>query len=156
MGKASKEARDVLNKINTLIEKDSVQLFTDTIISHKAIATGLVSLDYFVLGIGGFPENRIIEIFGSEASGKTTLVLTTIASVQASGGICLFIDTEHSLDIEYAQRLGVNIKDLLISQPDSGEEAINVAEAAIKTGMVRLIVIDSVAAITPQIGRAHV
>jgi len=113
------------------------------------IPTGSPSLD-LALGVGGLPRGRIIEIFGAESSGKTTLALETIAEAQKQGGQVAFIDAEHALDPEYAKRIGVDIKKMLISQPDSGEEALNLAEKLIKSGLFDLIVIDSVAALTPR------
>lgn len=113
------------------------------------ISTGALSLD-IGLGIGGLPKGRIIEIFGPESSGKTTLALTTIAQAQKNGGTVAFIDAEHALDVNYAQKLGVNIKDMLISQPDTGEQALEIAETLVRSGAIDVLVIDSVAALTPR------
>jgi recombination protein RecA len=113
------------------------------------ISTGSVSLD-LCLGIGGYPRGRIIEIFGPESSGKTTLTLHAIAEVQKSGGIAAFIDAEHALDINYARKLGVNVDELLVSQPDCGEQALEIADTLVRTGAVDLIVVDSVAALVPK------
>ena len=113
------------------------------------IPTGSPSLD-LALGVGGVPRGRIIEIYGAESSGKTTLMLHIIAEVQKKGGRAAFIDSEHALDPVYAQKIGVKIDDLLISQPDSGEQALDIVEALVRSGAVDLIVIDSVAALTPR------
>ena len=113
------------------------------------IPTGSPSLD-LALGVGGVPRGRIIEIYGSESSGKTTLVLHIIAEAQKKGGRTAFIDTEHALDPEYAKKIGVKMEDLLISQPDSGEQALDIVEALVRSGSVDLIIIDSVAALTPR------
>jgi recombination protein RecA len=114
-----------------------------------AIPTGSIGLDH-ALGIGGLPRGRIIEIFGPESSGKTTLSLHVIAEAQKKGGICAFIDAEHALDPEYARRLGVQINDLLVSQPDTGEQALEITESLVRSGKIDVIVIDSVAALTPK------
>ncbi len=114
-----------------------------------AIPTGSIGLDH-ALGIGGLPRGRIIEIFGPESSGKTTLSLHVIAEAQKRGGICAFIDAEHALDPEYARRLGVNINDLLVSQPDTGEQALEITESLVRSGKIDVIVVDSVAALTPK------
>jgi recombination protein RecA len=113
------------------------------------IPTGSVALDV-ALGIGGLPRGRIVEIFGPESSGKTTLTLHAIAEAQAAGGVCAFIDAEHALDTEYARRLGVQLDDLLVSQPDCGEQALEIADTLVRTGAIDLIVVDSVAALTPR------
>ncbi len=114
-----------------------------------AIPTGAISLD-MAIGIGGIPRGRIVEIFGPESSGKTTLTLSVIANAQSSGGVAAFIDAEHALDPVYAEKIGVNVKDLLISQPDTGEQALQIAETLIRSNAVDIIVIDSVAALTPR------
>ncbi len=114
-----------------------------------AIPTGSIGLDW-ALGIGGVPRGRIIEIFGPESSGKTTLSLHIIAEAQKKGGVCAFVDAEHALDPEYAKRLGVKIDDLLVSQPDTGEQALDITESLIRSGKIDVIVIDSVAALTPK------
>ncbi len=113
------------------------------------IPTGSLSLD-LALGVGGVPRGRVIEIFGPESSGKTTLALHVLASAQKKGGVGAFIDAEHALDPDYAKRIGVNIDDLLISQPDSGEQALQIVETLVKSGEVDVIVVDSVAALVPQ------
>ena len=113
------------------------------------IPTGSVALD-LALGVGGFPRGRLVEIYGPESSGKTTLTLHAIAEAQAAGGVCAFVDAEHALDTQYAQRLGVNLKDLLVSQPDCGEQALDITDTLVRTGAIDLVVVDSVAALTPR------
>src|ERR1700755_1525178 len=115
----------------------------------EVIPTGSVALDV-ALGCGGLPRGRIVEIYGPESSGKTTLTLHAIAEAERTGGVCAFIDAEHALDTEYARRLGVELEDLLISQPDCGEQALEIADTLVRTGAIDLIVIDSVAALTPR------
>ncbi|HQI81587.1 MAG TPA: recombinase RecA [Deltaproteobacteria bacterium] len=114
------------------------------------ISTGSLLLDYEALAVGGIPRGRVTEIYGAESSGKTTLSLHCIASTQASGGVAAFIDAEHALDVTYAQKLGVNIDDLLVSQPDSGEQALDIAETLVRSNAVDIVVIDSVAALVPR------
>jgi len=113
------------------------------------VPTGSLGLD-IALGIGGLPRGRIVEIFGPESSGKTTLTLHAVAECQKKGGICAFVDAEHAIDVSYAKALGVNVDDLLISQPDTGEEALEIVDALIRSGVVDMIVVDSVAALTPK------
>jgi recombination protein RecA len=115
----------------------------------EVVSTGSLGLD-LALGVGGLPRGRVVEIYGPESSGKTTLTLQVIAEMQKIGGTCAFIDAEHALDAQYAQKLGVNLSDLLISQPDTGEQALEIADALVRSGSVDLIVIDSVAALTPK------
>lgn len=115
----------------------------------QVIPTGSMTLD-IATGIGGYPRGRVVEVFGPESSGKTTLALHAIAEAQKTGGVAAFIDAEHALDINYAKKLGVNIEDLLVSQPDTGEQALEVAEALVRSGAVDIIVIDSVAALVPK------
>ncbi|MHB8923475.1 MAG: recombinase RecA, partial [Thermoleophilia bacterium] len=115
----------------------------------SAIPTGSLGLD-IALGIGGVPRGRVIEIFGPEASGKTTMVYHIIAEAQKRGGICAFIDAEHAMDPAYARRIGVNVDDLLVSQPDYGEQALEIAEMLIRSGAIDVVAIDSVAALTPK------
>ena len=115
----------------------------------EVIPTGSIALDV-ALGIGGLPRGRVIEIYGPESSGKTTLTLHAVASVQANGGIAAFIDAEHALDPEYAQKLGVDTDALLVSQPDTGEQALEIADMLIRSGAIDLVVVDSVAALTPK------
>ncbi len=125
-----------------------------------AISTGSLTLD-IALGVGGLPRGRVIEIFGPEASGKTTMTLHCIAEVQKTGGVAAFIDAEHALDLTYAKKLGVQADDLLVSQPDTGEQALEIAETLVRSGAIDLIVVDSVAALTPraeiegEMGDAH-
>ena len=115
----------------------------------QVVSTGSLGLD-IALGVGGLPRGRVIEIYGPESSGKTTLTLQVIAEMQKINGTCAFIDAEHALDIQYAQKLGVNLQELLISQPDTGEQALEIVDALVRSGSVDLIVIDSVAALTPK------
>ena len=125
------------------------------------VPTGSLGLDVG-LGIGGYPRGRIMEIYGPESSGKTTMTLHAIASVQKAGGVCAFIDAEHALDVTYARQLGVKTDDLLISQPDYGEQALEIAEMLVRSGAVELIIVDSVAALVPraeiegEMGASHV
>ncbi|HKJ24261.1 MAG TPA: recombinase RecA [Myxococcota bacterium] len=126
-----------------------------------AISSGSPSLD-IALGIGGYPRGRVVEVYGPESSGKTTLTLHAVAEAQKKGGVCAFIDAEHALDVGYARRLGVNIEDLLVSQPDTGEQALEIADVLVKSGAIDLVVIDSVAALVPraeiegEMGDSHV
>jgi recombination protein RecA len=115
----------------------------------QVVSTGSLGLD-IALGVGGLPRGRVVEIYGPESSGKTTLTLQVIAEMQKLGGTAAFIDAEHALDIQYAQKLGVNLQDLLISQPDTGEQALEIVDALVRSGSIDLIVIDSVAALTPK------
>jgi len=115
----------------------------------EVVSTGSLGLD-IALGVGGLPRGRVIEIYGPESSGKTTLTLQVIAEMQKQAGTCAFIDAEHALDVQYAQKLGVNLQELLISQPDTGEQALEIVDALVRSGSVDLVVIDSVAALTPK------
>lgn len=115
----------------------------------ESIPTGSISLD-IALGIGGIPRGRVVEVYGPESSGKTTLTLHIISNAQRAGGVAAFIDAEHALDPEYAKKIGVNINDLLISQPDNGEQALDIVEALVNSGAVSIIVVDSVAALVPK------
>src|SRR5512139_2045913 len=115
----------------------------------QVVSTGSLGLD-IALGVGGLPRGRVVEIYGPESSGKTTLTLQVIAEMQKMGGTCAFVDAEHALDVQYAQKLGVNLPDLLISQPDTGEQALEIVDSLVRSGAVDLIVIDSVAALTPK------
>ena len=115
----------------------------------QTVSTGSLGLD-IALGVGGLPRGRIVEIYGPESSGKTTLTLQVVAEMQKLGGTCAFIDAEHALDIQYAQRLGVNLQELLISQPDTGEQALEIVDALVRSASVDLVIIDSVAALTPK------
>ena len=118
-------------------------------IEIETISTGSLGLD-IALGIGGLPRGRVIEIYGPESSGKTTLALHCVAEAQKKGGVCAFIDAEHALDPIYARKLGVNLDDLLISQPDTGEQALEIADTLVRSGAIDVLVIDSVAALTPR------
>jgi len=140
-----------LTQIEKQFGKGSVMRMTDTDIENdlEVVSTGSLGLD-LALGVGGLPRGRVVEIYGPESSGKTTLTLQVIAEMQKIGGTCAFIDAEHALDAQYAQKLGVNLSELLISQPDTGEQALEIADALVRSGSVDLIVIDSVAALTPK------
>ncbi len=115
----------------------------------EATSTGSLGLD-IALGIGGLPKGRIIEIYGPESSGKTTLTLHCVAEEQKKGGVCAFVDAEHALDPQYAKKLGVDLDELLISQPDTGEQALEITDTLVRSGAVNLVVVDSVAALTPK------
>ncbi|MCM5679111.1 recombinase RecA [Schlegelella sp. S2-27] len=115
----------------------------------QVVSTGSLGLD-IALGVGGLPRGRVVEIYGPESSGKTTLTLQVVAEMQKLGGVCAFIDAEHALDAQYAQKLGVNLQDLLISQPDTGEQALEIVDALVRSGSIDLIIVDSVAALTPK------
>ncbi|HLT27497.1 MAG TPA: recombinase RecA [Zeimonas sp.] len=140
-----------LAQIEKQFGKGSVMKFSDTDIARdiQVVSTGSLGLD-IALGVGGLPRGRVVEIYGPESSGKTTLTLQVIAEMQKLGGTCAFIDAEHALDVQYAARLGVNLEELLISQPDTGEQALEITDALVRSGSVDLIVIDSVAALTPK------
>ena len=140
-----------LAQIEKQFGKGSIMRMGDKGMSEDidVISTGSLGLD-IALGVGGLPRGRIIEIYGPESSGKTTLALHVVAQMQKTGGTCAYIDAEHALDIQYVQRLGVNLKDLLISQPDTGEQALEICDALVRSGSVDMVVIDSVAALTPQ------
>lgn len=151
----SEEKKKALEAALSQIEKNygkgSVMKLGDpeNIMEIESISTGSIGLD-IALGIGGLPRGRIVEIYGPESSGKTTLALHTVAEAQKTGGICGFIDAEHALDPAYARKLGVGIEDLLISQPDNGEQALEIADTLVRSGAVDVLVIDSVAALTPR------
>jgi recombination protein RecA len=139
-----------LSQIERSFGKGSImRLGENSSIEVEAISTGSLGLD-IALGIGGLPRGRIVEIFGPESSGKTTLALHVIAEAQKNGGICAFVDAEHALDPVYARKLGVNIDDLLISQPDAGEQALEIADTLVRSGAIDVLVVDSVAALTPR------
>lgn len=141
---------DTLKEIKGKFGDDAImKLGEKPKVDVDAIPTGSIGLDS-ALGVGGMPRGRIIEIFGPESSGKTTLSLHVIAEAQKKGGICAFIDAEHAMDPEYAKRLGVNINELLISQPDNGEQALEITESLVRSGKIDVIVVDSVAALTPK------
>lgn len=139
-----------IDKLEKTYGKGTIMRMGDSAIEPlEAIPTGSLTLD-MALGIGGYPKGRIIEIYGPESSGKTTLAIHAIANVQKNGGIAAFIDAEHAFDRFYAQKLGVDIENLLISQPDNGEQALEIADNLIRSGAIDIIVIDSVAALTPR------
>tara|TARA_Y100001970_G_scaffold259756_1_gene341086 strand:+ start:9 stop:1106 length:1098 start_codon:yes stop_codon:yes gene_type:complete len=139
-----------INQIDENFGKGSVmKLGQKAAINVEAISTGSLSLD-LALGIGGLPKGRVVEIYGPESSGKTTLALQVLAEAQKTGGICAFVDAEHALDPVYARKLGVKTEELLISQPDTGEQALEIADTLIKSGSISVLVIDSVAALTPR------
>lgn len=142
--------KDTLAEIKTKFGEDSIMKLGDKAkVNVNVIPTGSIGLDA-ALGVGGMPRGRIIEIFGPESSGKTTLSLHVIAEAQKLGGVCAFIDAEHAMDPEYSKRLGVKIEELLISQPDHGEQALEIVESLVRSGKLDVIVIDSVAALTPK------
>jgi recombination protein RecA len=147
----SKALSAALAQIEKQFGKGSVMRMAEGAVVEEvqAVSTGSLGLD-IALGIGGLPRGRVVEIYGPESSGKTTLTLQTIAEMQKLGGTCAFIDAEHALDVVYAQKLGINLSDLLISQPDTGEQALEITDALVRSGGVDLIVIDSVAALTPR------
>ena len=153
---------DAVKQIEQQFGKGAVmRLGSNRYVDVPAIPTGSLSLDW-ALGIGGVPRGRVVEIFGPESSGKTTLALTIIAEAQKTGGMAAFIDAEHALDPEYAKRLGVDVDNLLVSQPDSGEQALEICEVLVVSGALDVLVIDSVAALVPraelegEMGEAHV
>ena len=139
-----------MQQIERTYGKGSIMRFGDNTVSNvEAISTGSLALD-LALGIGGLPKGRIIEIYGPESSGKTTLALHVLAQAQKAGGEVAFIDAEHALDIGYARALGVNVEDMLVSQPDTGEQALEITEALVRSGAIDVIVVDSVAALVPR------
>ena len=141
---------DTLKQIQTKFGEEAIMKLGDRPKTGiDAIPTGSLGLD-MALGIGGLPRGRIIEIFGPESSGKTTLALHVVAEAQKKGGICAYIDAEHALDPEYSKRLGVKIEELLLSQPDTGEQALEIVESLVRSGKIDVIVVDSVAALTPK------
>ncbi|MCC2677610.1 MAG: recombinase [Pseudobdellovibrio sp.] len=151
-GEKSKALDLALSTIEKQFGKGSIMRLNagDSLVKDvEIIPTGALSLD-IALGIGGYPKGRIIEIFGPESSGKTTLSLSAIAQAQKKGGVVAFIDAEHALDVNYAKKLGVNIEDLLISQPDNGEQALEITETLVRSGAIDVLVVDSVAALTPR------
>ena len=131
--------------------KGSIMRLSDKNVANvEAISTGCMSMDA-AIGIGGVPKGRIIEIFGPESSGKTTICLHIIAEAQKAGGLAAFVDTEHALDINYAQRLGVDLNNLLLSQPEFGEQALEIVETLVRSNAIDVVIIDSVAALTPRV-----
>ena len=149
--KEKKKALDAaISQIDQNFGKGSVmKLGQNQVLDIESVSTGSLSLD-LALGIGGLPKSRIVEIYGPESSGKTTLALQVIAEAQKTGGTCAFVDAEHALDPTYAKKLGVNTTELLISQPDTGEQALEIADTLVRSGAVSVLVIDSVAALTPR------
>ena len=150
-GKERQKSLDAaISQIDSNFGKGSVmKLGQRQVMDIESISTGSLSLD-IALGIGGLPKSRIVEIYGPESSGKTTLALQVIAEAQKSGGTCAFIDAEHALDPSYAKKLGVNTTDLLISQPDTGEQALEITDTLVRSGAISVLVVDSVAALTPR------
>jgi len=140
---------DAIKEIKKKFGEDSVMKLNQTAMDIDSIPSGSFGLD-MALGIGGFPRGRVVEIYGPEMSGKTTLALHTVAEAQKSGGLCAYIDTEHALDPEYASKIGVSTKDLLISQPENGEQALEIVESFVRTGKFAVVVIDSVASLVPK------
>lgn len=148
--KGSMSVDETLREIRTKFGEESIMKLGEAPkLKVSVVPTGSIGLDS-ALGVGGLPCGRIIEVFGPESSGKTTLALHVIAESQKKGGVCAFIDAEHALDPEYASRLGVNIDELLVSQPDTGEQGLEITESLVRTGKISVIVIDSVAALTPK------
>jgi recombination protein RecA len=147
----SKALSAALSQIERQFGKGSIMKLgkNDKTMEIEAISSGSLGLD-IALGIGGLPRGRVVEIYGPESSGKTTLALHTIAEAQKKGGICAFVDAEHALDVVYARKLGVNTDDLLISQPDAGEQALEIADTLVRSGAVDVLVVDSVAALVPR------
>lgn len=160
--KKQQAIEQAISQVEREFGKGAIMRYTDGEVSGvEAIPTGSLSLD-LALGVGGVPRGRIIEIFGHEATGKTTLALHIVAEAQKLGGTAVFVDVEHALDVSYAQAIGVNMENLLIAQPDAGEQALEIVETLIRSGAIDLVVVDSVAALTPQaeiegeMGDAHV
>ncbi len=147
----AKALQAALSQIEKQFGKGSIMRLGDGEVSRdiQVVSTGSLGLD-IALGVGGLPRGRVIEIYGPESSGKTTLTLQVIAEMQKQNGVCAFIDAEHALDTQYAAKLGVDLQDLLISQPDTGEQALEIVDALVRSGSVDLIVVDSVAALTPK------
>ncbi|MES2203200.1 MAG: recombinase RecA [Patescibacteria group bacterium] len=152
----SKDSKDsaaidaALNAIRTKFGDESIMMLGATPrVDIDVVPSGSIGLDW-ALGIGGYPRGRILEIYGPESSGKTTLTLHAIAEAQKKGGICAFIDAEHALDPEYAKKIGVKLDELLVSQPDTGEQALEIVESLVRSGKIDIIVVDSVAALTPK------
>jgi recombination protein RecA len=159
---SNKEVDELLSSLQDKFGEGAIMKLGDmTHVNVSVVPTGSFSLD-LALGVGGLPRGRITEIFGPESSGKTTLALNVVAQAQKQGGKAAFIDAEHAMDPEYAAKLGVNVNELLISQPDSGEEALNILESIVRSGIISVVVVDSVAALTPraelegEMGEQHV
>src|SRR6202008_4766259 len=139
-----------LDKLEKSYGKGTIMKLGDSVIEPtEVISTGSLGLD-IALGVGGLPKGRIVEIYGPESSGKTTLALHCIAEAQKSGGVCAFVDAEHALDPIYARKLGVDLDDLLVSQPDTGEQALEITDTLVRSGAIDVLVVDSVAALTPR------
>ncbi len=162
MGGADKKIEDAIAAIKTKFGDDAImKLGEKPRVDVNAIPTGSLGLDA-ALGVGGLPRGRIVEIFGPESSGKTTLALHVVREAQKRGGVCAYIDAEQAMDPEYTKKIGVNIDDLLISQPDNGEQALEIVESLVRSGKIDVIVVDSVAALTPKdeiegdMGQQHV
>ena len=154
MAEVNSEKLKVLKAVMDKIEKDFgkgsiMRMSNDQVTDIPVIPSGSITLDV-ALGVGGYPKGRVIEIYGPESSGKTTLAIHAIAEAQKQGGIAAFIDAEHAFDSYYAQKLGVDVENLLISQPDNGEQALEIADSLIRSSAIDIIVIDSVAALTPK------
>lgn len=147
----AKALQAALAQIEKQFGKGSIMRMGDgeVVSDIQVVSTGSLGLD-IALGVGGLPRGRVIEIYGPESSGKTTLTLQVIAEMQKVNGTCAFIDAEHALDVQYAQKLGVNVQDLLLSQPDTGEQALEIVDSLVRSGSVDMVVIDSVAALTPR------
>jgi len=147
----SKALEAALGQIERAFGKGSIMKLgkNEQVVEIETISTGSLGLD-IALGVGGLPKGRIVEIYGPESSGKTTMALHTVSEAQKAGGICAFVDAEHALDPIYARKLGVNLEELLISQPDTGEQALEIADTLVRSGAVDVLVIDSVAALTPR------
>lgn len=147
-----KAVRIAMDQIEKQHGKGSIMMLSDKGVDNtiEAISTGCMSLDA-AIGIGGVPRGRIIEIYGPESSGKTTICLHIIAEAQKNGGLCAFVDTEHALDVNYAQRLGVDLNSLLLSQPEFGEQALEIVETLVRSGGIDVVIVDSVAALTPRV-----
>lgn len=160
--KKTPEIDDALRAIKTKFGEEAIMtLGSKPKVNVDAIPSGSLGVDW-ALGVGGYPRGRIIEVFGPESSGKTTLSLHAVAEAQRRGGVCAFIDAEHALDPEYAKHIGVKIDELLVSQPDTGEQALEIVESLVRSGKIDIIVVDSVAALTPkdeiegEMGQTHI
>jgi recombination protein RecA len=150
MSEKAKALETALSQIERQFGKGTImRLGEESRVPVEVVSTGSLALDA-ALGVGGYPRGRVIEIYGPESSGKTTLALHAVAEAQRMGGTCAFVDAEHALDVNYAEKLGVNIEELLISQPDSGEQALEIVDMLTRSGAIDLIVVDSVAALTPK------
>src|SRR5579872_2421606 len=147
----SKALDAALSQIERAFGKGSIMRLgkNDKTMDIETVPTGSLGLD-IALGVGGLPRGRVVEIYGPESSGKTTLTLHVIAEAQKKGGVCAFVDAEHALDPIYAKKLGVNLEDLLVSQPDTGEQALEITDTLVRSGAIDVLVVDSVAALTPR------